>query len=106
MINEQVQNEIEGTSEDNEFHHIKSHKWINGSLVLTIELYSGKNFDIPFNIIKKDRPLETAKYIKNNIVGSRRGGVHNEWAKKIIAKGNRIIRRLSRYHHIDRIMRL
>ena len=106
VINEQVQNEIEGTNEDNEFHHIKGHKWVDGSLILDVELYSGKFFDIPFNIIKKDRPIETAKYIKNNVVESRRGGIHNEWAKKIIAKSNRTIRRLSRYHNIDRVMRL
>ena len=81
-LNEQLQNISDGNEEDYEFHHINSHTFENGILVFNVELYSGKNYDIPFNLFKKDRPIEVAQYIKNNVVEQSRNGFHVTWAKR------------------------
>ena len=75
-------------------------------LILDVMLTSGKNYEIPFNVIKKDRPIETAKFIRDNVVESKRGGRYNQWAKKVIKQSERTIRRLSRYHNIDKVIRM
>ena len=36
--------------------------------MLTVELESGKTFESPFAMIKKDRPIEVATYIKNHVI--------------------------------------
>ena len=105
-LNEEITNDLEDTNEDFEFHHIQSHKWSDGILVFNVVLQSGQNFDIPFNIIKKDRPLETAKYIRSNVVEKKRNGKYNNWAMGIIKQSIRTVRRLSRLYNVDRIMRL
>ena len=69
-------------------------------------LQSGKQYEIPFQLLKKDRPFETAKFIRNQVVENEKYGIYNQWAKKIIVKSERTIRRLSRYHNVDRVMRL
>ena len=92
--------------EDYEFSRIKDHKWTDGSLVLDVELTSGKVIDIPFHLMKKDRPLELARYIRNYVIEEKRGGMYEMWAKKIIKQANRTIRRLKRYHNIERLERL
>ena len=75
-------------------------------LILTIELESGKSFDLPFPFIKKDRPIELAKYIKDNVVESTRGGKYNTWAKKNLVRAQRIIKRMKNAHNISRINRI
>ena len=74
-------------------------------MVFNVVLGSGKDFDTPFSLIKKDKPIETAKFIRNSIVESERGGKYETWAKKILVRSQRNIRRLRRYHNIDGIMR-
>ena len=69
-------------------------------------LSSGKSFEIPFNLIKKDRPIETAKFILKEVVEAKRGGKYSVWAKNILKKASRTIRRMARYHNVDRVMRL
>ena len=104
-VSQQIQDELIDDVEDFEFHHIRSHKWEDGILVFDVELCSGKNYDVPFNLIKKDRPIETAKYIRNNVVENKRGGIYEQWAKKIIKNSVRTIRRLHRCYNTDKYMR-
>ena len=70
-------------------------------LVFNVVLGSGKDSDVPYSLIKKDRPIETAKFIRNNVVESECGGKYETWAKKILVRSQRTICRLSRYHNID-----
>ena len=106
LIHEQLTNVINDDIEDFEFHHIEDYKWDNGILVFKVVLESGKSYEIPFNVIKKDRPIETAKFIREKVVEGKRGGKYNQWSQKILKQTQRTLRRLSRYHNIDRIMRL
>ena len=93
-------------SEDFEFSHIQGYKWDQGLLVFDVMLESRNNFEVPFQLLKKDRPLETAKYILKEVIEPKRGGKYSIWSRKILKKATRTIRRMSRYHNIDRVMRL
>ena len=68
LVAEKIENTINASEEDYEFRRISDHCWESGMLILTIELESGKSFDLPFSIIKKDKPIELGKYIKGNVV--------------------------------------
>jgi len=57
-------------------------------------------------MLKKDRPIEVAKYIINNVIEESRRGQHITWAKNTIKSANHTIRRISRYYNIDRVERL
>ena len=67
-MHQQLLDNIKNTEEDYEFHNIKGHKWENGVLIFNVLLTSGKEFEISFNELKKDRPLEVAKYIRKEVV--------------------------------------
>ena len=105
-LHHQLLDTIENTEEDYEFEKIISHRWENGILLFTVELTSGKQFEISFPQLKKDRPLEVAKYIRKEVVEEKRGGPHELWAKNIIKNATRTIRRLSNHYNIDRFFRL
>ena len=68
--------------------------------MLTIELESGKTFKSPFATIKKYRPIEAATYIKNHVIEQSRNGKYNTWAKKILVRSQRMIRRMKRSYNI------
>ena len=105
-LNEQLDGMSSDTMEDYEFDRITDYKWNEGTLTFTVLLRSGKDFEIPFSLLKKDRPIETAKYIKAHVVENKRGGFYNTWANKTLTQMNRTIRRMHRYFNIDLIMRL
>ena len=104
QIDQEVQDIILADEEDYEFHSIKGHEWVAGVLVLKVELTSGHNIEVPFPLLKKDRPLELARYIRNNVVEQKRGGTYELWSKKIIQSANRTVRRMRHYHNIGRII--
>ena len=106
QIDQEVQDIILADEEDYEFHSIKGHEWVAGVLVLKVELTSGHNIEVPFLLLKKDWPLELARYIRNNVVEQKRGGTYELWSKKIIQSANRTVRRMRHYHNIDRIIRV
>ena len=106
ILTEQLANIARGDEEDFEFNCIIGHKWESGLLIFDVELTSGKNVDIPFHLLKKDRPIETAQYIKINVIEESRHGQHITWSNKILKQANRSMRRLSRYHNIDRLLRI
>ena len=105
-LDDKINNINNQEEEDYEFNCIKDHKWTEGSLVLDVELTSGKIINIPFDLMKKDRPLELARYIRNHVVENKRGGIYEMWAKKIIKQANQTIRTLKHYHNIKRLERL
>ena len=94
------------TEEDMEFHSFVGYEWDNGVLILEIMLQSGKTYKAPFTLIKKDRPIELARYIRKEVVETRRGGWYKKWAKSVLKDANRTIRRLHRMYRTDRIERL
>ena len=75
-------------------------------LLLEIDLDLGKTFEVTFAMIKNDRPIETVQYISQGVVEKTRGGKYETWAKKIIRRTQRVIRRMRNYHIIDRIQLL
>ena len=106
LVGEEISNTLNAEEEDYEFRSINAHRWTDGIILFTIELESGKTFEVPFSVIKKDRPIELAKYIKNNVTEAKRGGKYNTWAKKILIRAQRIIKRVRRSHNISRINRI
>ena len=72
----------------------------NLTLNLKVRFDSGKLFDIPFSVLKKDVPLELARYIKEHVVEQHHGGVYNTWSKRTIKKYSRVVRRLYQVHKI------
>ena len=61
---------------------------------------------VPFGILKKDVPLELAKYIREKVIESSRRGYYSTWAKKIITNHSRCIRRLHRLYRTDNMIRV
>ena len=105
-ISEEITNNLTASEEDFEFDQITAHKWEEGLLIVKVELKSGKDYEVPFHLLKKDRPLELAKYIEREVIETKRGGKYETWAKNIIKRSSRTIRRLSRSYNIDRTIRL
>ena len=106
LVDHQIMDTIQSEEEDYEFRKIQGHYWDDGILMFIVELTSGKTYDVPFSLIKKDRPIETAKHIKYEVVDNKRGGRYEQWAKKILVRAQRVIRRLHRHHNISRTLRL
>ena len=76
MINEEIMNHLQNDEEDYEFERIKGNKWVKGKIIFTIELMSGKKYEVPFSSIKRDIPIETARYIKNDVTEENQRGPH------------------------------
>ena len=106
LVDHQIDDTINATEEDYEFYRIQNHRWKDGELMFTVELTSGKSYEIPFSLLKKDRPIETARYIKNQVVENKRGGRYEQWSKKILIRAQRVIRRMHRHHNVGRMLRL
>jgi hypothetical protein len=106
LVNEELMDIANGNEEDYEFDSITGHKWENGILVLEILLSSGKKYKAPFSLIKKDRPIELAKYIRKEVIETKRGGWYESWAKGVLKQAGRTIRRMHRYYNTGRIERL
>ena len=106
LVDEQITNNVNEDEEDHEFSRIRSHRWDNGILTFKVELTSGQSYEIPFSLLKKDRPIETARYIKNHVVESKRNGKYEQWSKKILIRAQRTIRRMRKHHNIGRTQQL
>lgn len=106
LLHEQLHSITNASEEDFEFNSILSHSWVDGILVFNVELTSGKTLDIPFPLLKKDRPIETARYINIHVLEESRHGIHTTWAKNILKQANRSIRRMSHHYNVDRFIRI
>ena len=77
------------------FERIMDHHFDKGILHLNVK-YVDNDQDhimcVPFGILKKDVPLELARYIKDKVVESSRRGYYSLWAKKIITNYSRSIK--------------
>jgi len=74
-VDQQIENTLNADEEDYEFHLLlHEHHWDNGILTFTVELTSGKSYNVSFSLLKKDRPIEVARYIKNKVAENKRGG--------------------------------
>eukprot|EP00980_Cylindrotheca_fusiformis_P010182 scaffold2267_cov92-Cylindrotheca_fusiformis.AAC.1 len=97
---------------DDRFDKIVDHKFTNGSLVM-IARYIGESdteqlLEVPFESLKKDVPLECAKYIQRYVLdtSNKRGlGTYTTWAKKVLTQHSRAVRRLHRAYNTGRTIR-
>ena len=105
-ISEELSNLSIGDEEDTEFHSFVGYKWESGVLILEVKLQLGKLFEAPFGLIKKDRPVELARFIRENVVESKRGGWYEKWSKSVLKNANRTLRRMHRMYRTDRISRM
>jgi hypothetical protein len=91
---------------DHEFEKIVDHKWKDGVLILTARFQGatdeGNIMEVPFPVMKKDVPLECAKYIKNYVIDSSTRGsdIHTTWANTFLKQHCRTICRLHRDYNI------
>ena len=97
---------MNGTEEDMEFKDFIGYEWDNGVLMLKVQLESGKTFTAPLGLMKKDRPIELARFIRNKVVEAKRGRWYEKWAKGILKQSNRTLRRLHGHYNTRRIHRL
>ena len=96
----QVENDV-----DYRFDHIVDYRFEQGILLLKVNYVCDDNqvhtLEVPFLILKKDVPLELAKYIRQHVIEMKRGGRYNTWAKKTVTNHQRIVRRLYRQYNIN-----
>ena len=105
LVDENIIASFHNEEEDFEFDQIIGHHWEEGNLILNVQLMSGQTYNAPFSLIKKDRPIELAKYIRREVVERRRGGWYENWAKGVLKQSSQTLRRMHRYHQTDRINR-
>ena len=105
LVDENIIASFHNEEEDFEFDQIIGHHWEEGNLILNVQLMSGQTYNAPFSLIKKDRPIELAKYIRREVVERRRGGWYENWAKGVLKQSSQTLRRMHRYHRTDRINR-
>lgn len=102
--------EVEDSVGHYDFVKVIDHEWRDGILYFHIRYLDQHQEEIvcehPFDTVKKDIPLEIAKYIRNYVVDSSRKGYLITWALKVIKQHGRAVRRLYRAYNIGRTMRL
>jgi hypothetical protein len=85
--------------DDDMFDSICGHSWDSGVLMLEMKWSTDETSALPFSIVKRDYPFETATYIIKHKVGTSDGqyssGHYSRWARSsYIRQNNRAIRRL------------
>jgi hypothetical protein len=96
--------------DDYEIDKIVDHVFKDGILILKVR-YQGATMgehviEVPFGVLKKDVPLELAKYVRDHVLDEKRNGHYNQWAKKTIQTHGRCVRRLYRSYNIDKAVRV
>jgi Reverse transcriptase (RNA-dependent DNA polymerase) len=56
---------------------------------------------VPFPVLKRDVPVELARFIRDKVVEDKRGGYYNSWAKSTLKAHARGVRRLYRAYNVD-----
>ena len=93
---------------DCEFERIVDHVLRDGKLLLKVQYDNDATthiVEVPFAVLKKDVPLELAKYIRDKVLEDRRNGHYNEWAKKMLRSHARCVRRLYRSYNVGATIR-
>jgi hypothetical protein len=91
------------------FVRILDYEFQNGVLLLKTR-YSEDgigehDLTVPFLILKRDVPLETAIFVRDKVVEDRRGGFYNTWAKNTLKAYARGVRRLFKAYNVDQTVR-
>jgi len=101
--------EVEDDEENYKFDKIVDHFFQDGVLILKVR-YQGiadnNVMDVPFPILRKDVPLELARYVRLYVIDERRKGFYNDWAAKVIKDHTCCIRRLHKAYNIGATMRI
>ena len=87
-----IYNMFESNDGEIQIEKIISYEWIDGVLTFKVQLETGTQFTIPFNIIKKDNPILVAKYIREHVIEISRREFYGKWAHRIL-KQNKIVQR-------------
>lgn len=105
FIDDELEDLVNGEEEDYEFDKFIGYKWNNGRLVLKVQIDFGKTYESDFGEVKRGRPIELTRYIRNEVVESKRGDFYETWTQNALKLTNRTILRMAQYHNIYRIMR-
>ena len=108
---EDLYNQLDVEEDDDyTFERIVDHYFEKGALHLKANFTTSdeatKTMDIPFTILKKDVPYELAKYIREKVVETRRGGRYNTWAKNTVLNYNWGIRRLYKQYRVYKTIKV
>ena len=77
------------------------------SVIFSETIGEDKTMEIPFTVLKKDVPIELARYIQNFVMEeSHQDGFYNKWAKKTIKAHTWTVRRLYRAYGVDQTIRV
>lgn len=83
---------------------IEGHIFRGGNFILNIRyrmVYGDQMMKIPFEIFKEDRPQEVAKYIRDNVMESRRDGRYSWWFREVLRISIRLIITMRRWNYVD-----
>ena len=86
---------------DEQFDGIDGHEWNDGALMFRVRWKTDEVSTLPFNLVKRDFPRETATYVLKNKIGSSggkhtAGGRYTRWARQFQRQYSRVIRRILR----------
>eukprot|EP00957_Ditylum_brightwellii_P003511 265943-Ditylum_brightwellii.AAC.1 len=98
-------------ADDYELDVIVDHHFKDGILILNARYYSDPNeskdvWEAPFNALKKDTPLEVARYIQNHVTETSRQNRHYTMcARSILKQATRSVKRMRRLFGADKYYR-
>ena len=92
--------------EDFDLNQITNHSHENGFLTLSCELKHGEIVPVPFGQTRHDCPHQTAKCIKEKVVGLSRRDFHQQWVMKLLSQRRMSVRRLNRAHRVENAHRI
>ena len=85
---------------------IVNYSYENVFLTLSCELKSGKISPVPFEQLRHFQPYETARCIKDKVVGFSRRYFHQKLVSTLLHQRKKSIRRMSRLHSIKKAFRI
>ena len=90
----------EESDDKDEYHAIRSHRWIEGILELEVEYCTGETEFLPYDLVRDEDPHATATYIISmNIESDSSSARYYRWARRFLRDIKRTIRRLYRINH-------
>ena len=92
------------------FDRILDYEFQDGVLILKTKYLDDDigehDLAVPFPILKRDVPVELARFIRDKVVEDKRGGYYNTWAKNTLKAHSRGVRRLYRAYNVDSLYRI
>jgi len=92
------------------FDRILDYEFKEGVLILKAKYLDDDigehNLAVPFPILKRDVPVELARFIRDKVIEDKRGGYYNTWAKNTLKAHSRGVRRLYHTYKIDSMYRI